>query len=241
MPLVKALAVARFPISSTEDADWAVGETRRIPTYLLARYQAHSDVFTVLDATDNDATAETAVESQLATATAGAKNGSTVTATETEGIVHKTVLTLTATPITITDDAGVAQYGGAGKIYDFPEGLIAVLGATIDGAVTLGDTGTITTTWAGGIALGTAAATTGATLTGTEANIMAEVDVAAATASVAACDAVSSTNVAPLNGTVTPVDCYLNLVVDDHASHTSGTGTFTGTVTIHWINLGDNA
>lgn len=176
----------------------------------------------------------------------GAKNGSTVTVAEYgEGILHKTVLTCAATPITITDDAGVAQYGGAGKLYDFPEGLLLTLGAVIDGAVTLGTTGTITDTWAGGVALGTATATTGATLTGTEADIMPEVDVAAATTKVAVVDAVSVATALTesgarwLDGTTTAKDLYFNIVVDDSATHTSGSGTFTGTVTIHWINLGD--
>lgn len=178
-------------------------------------------------------------------ATVGAKNGSTVAVQEYgNGLVNKTVLTCTATPISIADDAGVAQYGGV-KVYDFPAGLICSLGAVIDGAVTLGTTGTIITTWAGGIALGTAVATTGATLVSTEANIMKEVDVAAATASVAVVDAVSVATVLTesaaswLDGTTTAVDMYLNLVVDDDASHTAGTGSFTGTITFLWIPMGD--
>lgn len=174
----------------------------------------------------------------------GAKNGSTVTATETIPVIHKTVLTCVATPISISDDAGVAQYGGV-KIYDFPEGLMCTLGAVIDGAVTGGVTGTLITTWAGGIALGTAVATTGATLIGTEADVMPEVDVAAATASVAVVDAVSVATALTesgarwLDGTTTAKDLYLNLVVDDSVTHTAGTVTFTGTVTIHWLSLGD--
>src|SRR3990172_5636854 len=92
-------------------------------------------------------------------------------------------------------------------------------GATVAGAVTLGGTGTFIDTWAGGIALGTATATTGATLAGTEANIMPEVDVAAATAKVAVVDAVSAATALTesgarwLDGTATAVDMYLNLVV----------------------------
>lgn len=178
----------------------------------------------------------------------GAKNGSTVVATEYgDGVLHKTVLTCTAAPVTITDDAGVAQYGGTGKLYDFPTGALCILGAVINGAVTLGTTGTITNTWAGGVALGTATATTGATLTGTEADIMPEVDVAAATAKVASVDAVSVATALTesgarwLDGTGTAKDLFLNLVVDDDATHTSGTGTFTGTVTFTWINLGTTA
>lgn len=195
----------------------------------------------------------TTVTGGIATPTAGtttvgvgAKNGSTVSVAEYgDGIWHKTVLTCTATPVTITDDAGVAQYGGTGKLYDFPEGLILTQGAVITGSITLGTTGTIINTWGGGIALGTATATTGATLTGTEANIMPEVNVAAATAKVAAVPAVSVATALTesgarwLDGTTTPVDLYLNLVVDDDVTHTSGTGTFTGTVTVLWANIGD--
>lgn len=176
----------------------------------------------------------------------GAKNGSTVTVSESgDGILHKTVITCTATPVTITDDAGVAQYGGTGKLYDFPEGLLVTFGAVIDGSVTLGTTGTIINTWGGGVALGTATATTGSTLTGTEADIMPEVNVAAATAKVAVVDAVSVATALTesgarwFDGTSTAKDLYLNLVVDDDATHTSGTGTFTGTVTIVWMIIAD--
>lgn len=176
----------------------------------------------------------------------GAKNGSTVSVVEQgDGVLHKTIITCTATPVTITDQADTVQYGGTAKLYDFPEGLLLTLGAVIDGAITLGTTGTITNTWAGGVALGTATATTGSTLTGTEADILPEVDVAAATAKVGVVDAVSVAAVLTesggrwLDGTATAKDLYLNLVVDDEATHTSGTGTFTGTITILWSLIGD--
>lgn len=175
----------------------------------------------------------------------GAKNGATVGVTEYgDGILHKTVLTCTATPITISDDAGVAQYGGV-KVYDFPAGLILTLGAVIDGALTAGVTGTIIDAWEGDVALGTATATTGSTLTGTEADIMPSVAIPAATAKVGACDAVSVATVLSesgarwLDGTGTAKDMFLNFVIDDDATHTAGSATFSGTITIHWINLGD--
>jgi len=162
------------------------------------------------------------------------------------GPLHKTVLTCVATPITITDDSGVAQYGGmVTALYTFPQGAICCLGAVIDGSVTLGTTGTITATWAGGVALGTVTATTGATLTSTEATWMPEVDVAAATASVATVDAVcvatqlTQSGARWIDGHTTAAPVFFNLVVDDSATHTSGTGTFTGTVALTWINLGD--
>jgi len=162
------------------------------------------------------------------------------------GPLHKTVLTCAATPITITDDSGVAQYGGmVTALYTFPAGIICCLGAVIDGAVTLGTTGTIIATWAGGVALGSVTATTGSTLTGTEATWMPEVDVAAATLAVATVDAhsvataLTESGARWFDGHTTPAPVFFNLVVDDSGTHTSGTGTFTGTVTLTWINLGD--
>lgn len=197
---------------------------------------------------DGDLVVNTASGNRRVTAfsSVGAKNGSTVTVEELgNGVINKTVLTCTATPVTITDDAAVAQYGGTGKLYDFPEGLLCTFGGVIDGSITLGTTGTIINTWAGGVALGTATATTGATLTGTEADILPEVDVAAATSKVAVVDAVSVATALTesgarwFDGTATAKDLFLNLVVDDDATHTSGTGTFTGTVTIVWMIVGD--
>lgn len=169
----------------------------------------------------------------------GAKNGSTVTAAEySDGVINKTVLTLTATPITITDDAGVAQYGGAGKIYDLPDGAISFIGCVVSGTLTLGTTGTIIDTYASNVSLGTATATTGATLTGTEADIMASVANATAVAKAAAV-AATSAGMTVVDGTATAKDVYLNVVVADDATHTSGTGTFTGTVTMLWTTVAD--
>lgn len=169
----------------------------------------------------------------------GIKNGATVTASEyTDGIINKTVLTLTATPISIADDAGVAQYGGAGKIYDLPEGAIAIIGCVIDGDLTLGTTGTIIDAFTSNVALGTIAATTGATLVSTEADIMASVANGTASTKVSAVGATSAA-MSLLNGTATAKDVYFNVVVADDVSHTAGTGTFTGTVTILWTRIGD--
>lgn len=36
-----------------------------------------------------------------------------------------------------------------------------------------------------------------------------------------------------------PAKTYLNFVIDDDATHTAGSATFTGTVTLTWINLGN--
>lgn len=86
------------------------------------------------------------------------------------GTVHKSVITLTNTAVALADDAGVVAYGGM-KIYDFPLGAIMILGATGDLAITKSSAG-VNTDWDGDIALGTAAASTGATLISTEADIV---------------------------------------------------------------------
>jgi hypothetical protein len=177
----------------------------------------------------------------------GVKNGSTVTVQEYGGgAVRKTVLTCTATPITISDDAGVAQYGGV-KVYDFPEGMICTLGAVVSGTLTAGVTGTIIDNWDGDVALGTATAGTGATLTGTEADILQSVAVSAGASdkdgvvdAVSVATALTESGARWHDGTATAKDMYLNFVIDDDATHTAGTATFTGTISFAWINLGDN-
>lgn len=175
----------------------------------------------------------------------GAKNGSTVSVVEYgDGITHKTVITCTATPISLSDDAGQAQYGGV-KLYDFPEGVILIEGAVVNGNLTLGATGTFIDAFTGVHALGTATASTGSTLTSTEADIMQSVANATAAAKVAAikgasvATALTESGARWLDGSATAKDLYLNFAIADDASHTAGTGTFTGTITIHWKNLGD--
>ena len=178
--------------------------------------------------------------------TAGVKVGATTRVLEGGLVWHKTEIICTATPITVTDDAGVAQYGGV-KLYDFPEGLLFTAGAVIDGALTLGTTGTIIDAFTGKVALGTATATTGATLVSTEADILQETAITTASSKVAVCDAISiataltESGARHLDGTATAKDLYLNFAIADDVSHTTGTGTFTGTVTVVWAILGDKA
>ena len=174
----------------------------------------------------------------------GAPFGASVSASEKANIWKRTVLTLTATPITISDDAGVAQYGGV-KVYDFPEGLLAVQGAVVNGVLIAGVTGTIINTFTGFVSLGTVTAGTGATLTGTEADIMPAVALTTAVAKAAVTKAVSvatpltESGARWLDGTATAKDAFLNFVIADDATHTAGSATFTGTVEFIWAKVGD--
>lgn len=161
-------------------------------------------------------------------------NGTTITAvTETGALIHKTTLTCTALAITVADDAGVAQYGGV-KVYDFPTGVIAILGCEVYGNLT--GYASLIDTFDGDVALGTVTATTGATLTSTEADIMASNALTTAVAEVAAVEA-KSTGFALIGTRAAAADAYLNFVIDDNVAHGAGTATFTGTIVINWANL----
>lgn len=168
---------------------------------------------------------------------AGAKNGSTVSAREDAG-GFRTVLTLNETPITFADDAGTGQYGSV-KIYDFPEGLINVVGAVIDADLTLTEAA-----WAdaaeGDVGLGTTAVTDGDALATTEQNIVPTTAIAALSSQVGPIDAQTASAVGLLDGTSTAVDLYLNIRIDDDAAHAAGNGTVSGTVSILWSLVGDN-
>lgn len=182
---------------------------------------------------------------------AGTKNGATVTVTETgDELTHKTVLTCVNTPITMGDEAGVGQYGGA-KLYDFPAGLIATLGGVIDGSVTTpvhddAAGGTIAT-WDGDIALGTAAPTDHATglVAADTGRYLQSTATTQAIGQAANVDAVSAatglteSGARWTDGTSSAADLFLNLLVDDSANNDAHTALFTGTITIVWMNIGD--
>jgi len=176
---------------------------------------------------------------------AGVKAGATVSVQEFgDGVWHKTVLTCVATPITIADEAGQGQYGGV-KVYDFPEGMLATLGAVIDGSVIGGVTGTIIATWDGDIGLGVEVVSDHQDATGKIGVVLQSTATSQAIAKVANVDAVTiatkltESGARWLDGTGTAKDLYLNLLVDDSASHTAGTATFTGTISFMWAILGD--
>lgn len=167
----------------------------------------------------------------------GAPAGTGVTAVHQVIIPQKTIISLAALAIAMTD-AGAAGSHGSQKIFDFPAGNIAILGAVTDlqitaGAGGIGDTGAVV-----GSVGSVAVATDNATLTSTEANIVPST-AATLTDGAGNCDG-ESTAVAILDGTATAVDAILNFAVPDAGSSANDTLTVTGTVTITWVNLGDN-
>ena len=150
----------------------------------------------------------------------------------------------------MADESGQGQYGGV-KLYDFPAGLINTLGAVIDGSVTTpvhddASGGTIAT-WDGDIALGTAAPGDHLNefIAGTTALYLQSTDTTQAVTQVANVDAISIATALTesaarwKDGTSSAADLFLNLLIDDSGNNDAHTAFFTGTVAIHWINLGD--
>lgn len=169
----------------------------------------------------------------------GAVNGATVSAVEKgNGVIHKTVLTLAATPVTVRD----TQQGGGVKIYDFPEGRILFLGST--GSIAVKTTSILASTLHAGVTCnwGVGSVTqSSSTVATTEQNIL---NVAAftssATINVAGATATGVGVLTPLDGTTTPIDAFLNLAVAGATDiDADATVTVTGTITISWMNLGD--
>jgi len=207
----------------------------------------------ILDASKNiTGLANVGIDNLIPTENIGAKAGATVTGVEYgDGIWHRTTLTLTATPVTLTDDANNGQWGAV-KIYDFPAGVIMFAGGTITGALTAGVTGTFIDNWNGDIGVGTSAATDSTAVIDTaQANIIPSTTLNAGAADkIGVVEApnngaafptqVTESNAVWLDGTASALDAYLNVDIDDDGTHTSGTGTFTGVVSFVWCYLGDH-
>lgn len=238
MYLVKALVAASGPLALGEkNVAFAALESRMVAEDVIGYYRQYPAVFSELAGPDDKLAIE-AANTQIATSAAGAKNGATVTATETRGVVNKTVLTFAALPLTIRD----TQQGGGVKVYDFPEGRIAFLGAT--GSIALTTTSVLASTLNAGVTCNWGVGTTtqaSATLATTEQNIVQVANVtSSATINVAGAASGSFGAATAIDGTGTAVDAYLNVAVAGATDiDADATVTVTGTVTIHWINLGD--
>lgn len=166
-----------------------------------------------------------------------------VVATESgDSLIHKTTLTCTALPLSVADDAGVAQYGGV-KVYEFPLGLVFTAAAKMSGNLTMGATGTFIDAFTGVNALGSVVATTGATLVDGEATWLQSTANATAATKVAAISSISiatpltETATRVFDGRTTKAPVFLNFAIADDATHTAGTGTFTGTITFAWLKV----
>lgn len=171
-------------------------------------------------------------------AAGGAPAGSGVSVSHGPGVT-KTVLKLVNTPLPLIDTAATVARCAL-KVFDMPEGLIQIFGSVANLAITKSAAG-VNADFDGDFALGSAAAAADATLTGTEANILPSTATPQAVAGVTTAKGVSTAGVL-LDGTTTPVDVYLNILVDDADQDVTTTPTnliANGTITILWANIGD--
>ena len=156
-----------------------------------------------------------------------------------DGVFHKTVFTFDAVSLTTLDN-GTAGHGAGSKIYDFPLGVIAVLGASQNwDSITIDGTG-LTNVAEIDIGIGTTVATSAmGSLTGAAQNIVNKDDITLSS-SLSALDqfihTMSGGNA--LDGSATAVDAYLNVAATAATADANGTIVLTGTVTVYWANLG---
>ena len=187
----------------------------------------------------NFADAETRIaEVEGAAQTAGTKAGATVTASEDNSFVNKTVLSLSDTPVSVVYLGSTTNAIGSTKIYDFPEGLVYVLGVTVDSfAITDFPTNTMDAADGGDFSFGTAVPGADAVLNDTAADFLASTSIDAITNVVSGALAAA----AQFDGTTTAKDLYVNVTIynGDLTGASTNALTVDGAVTIHWVNLGD--
>lgn len=180
----------------------------------------------------------------VAAAAAGTVEGTTVVGAESGLGVQKTVLTLASTPITIAStDTTTIGYGGI-KIYEFPEGYIRILGASLSATITMDGTQSAYFTDAtaeGDISIGSSIVNSAEALGSADTSDDDIVGAAAWTMDAyAVATAVTGsfdTTPASLDGTGTAIDANLNVTVDAvELTADNPTILVSGTVVIYWIN-----
>jgi len=153
-----------------------------------------------------------------------------------DGVSRQTIFTLTSLAMDVTD-TGANGAHGTQQIYDFPAGHIKLIGSTCDLAVTCGTNGlTATATYDVGVG-STAVGTDNAELATTEQDIITKIE-GDLSSSAADLHGVNATDLA-LDGTSSAIDVYLNAAFEADDASANDTCTFTGTVTLTWVNLGD--
>lgn len=223
------LGVLCLPVAASAQAnvtsDWVDGN--------LVFYDASGNVILTIDGTNRRLASPIGVGAAAGTGVAASEYGT--------GDVHSTTLTLTALTMALTDQAGAIAYVGT-KVYDFPAGAILILGATADIDLTKSSAG-VDADWNGDFGLGTATAAADDTLTLTEDDILPTTATPEAVAGVTTSNGQSTAaeNVV-FDGTTTAKDLYLNYLVDDADHDVTATPCnliANGTITLHWVNLGD--
>jgi hypothetical protein len=168
---------------------------------------------------------------------AGVASGAGVVATEysAAGGYHKTVLSLTNLSLTTTDHTTNGAQGSQ-VVYTFPKGAVQLLGASCN--LTTARVGTnIQTTAALVGSLGSvAAAITDATLTSTEADMIASI-AGTLVAGAGTLNSYGGIVTTPFNGTATATVANLNVAIPDAGSAGNDALLVNGTITLYWADL----
>lgn len=168
-----------------------------------------------------------------------------------DGAIHKTIITLTAHEMTVTDGATPATDGawGTSLLYTFPKGYIKLLGAKagfVAGNIAASSTGSgLTETADFELGVGTVASANDTSFglgDGTQENIVAALDIdLVASVSDADENGFNVTDVA-FDGTTTAIPVNLNMrTLDDEDSATDTSKlTVTGQIVLIWTNIGQD-
>lgn len=167
----------------------------------------------------------------------GTVSGTGVTVANSIAPVQYKTFTVTNLSVPTTDNT-TAGAQGSQKIYTFPEGLVSIVGASTN--LTISKVGSSLTATAAVVgSLGSVVVSSAdSTLTSTEANIIPST-VGTLTAGVGSIKG-ESTGSVTLDGTTTPAEVYLNFAVPDAGSTGNDALLVNGTVTIGFVQLGDN-
>ena len=206
--------------------NWQSGTVHQVDEAYRAYYTEHSDVFTII-----------AAEGTLTENVAAVTGLSAVNVTQS--LVQQVTFTLADVGQTLPN---TGQYIGT-KLFTFPAGRISVLGciATLQQKTTSAILGTLNAGKTGAVSLGTTVAAS-TTLDGTQADLLPSTAwTSGATINVGG-TAVSAALAASaqFDGTTTAKELWLNsAVVTDGDLDADATITWTGSITLTYLNLGD--
>ncbi len=185
-----------------------------------------------------EASTGTGYSEPSATAPGAVVAGKCTAAEYCDSFIHKTVLTLSLTGDNDLDLADGSNKSAGVKIYDFPAGRIFLLGAILDGSVTVNDAFNDSPNDVFYISCGSVDGTQAADgdLTSTEADIIPKTTLDTVGNTVLTLDADAA--LATALQFASPLDLYFNAAVLDASTTKAVTVAVTGTLTLYWINLG---
>lgn len=148
------------------------------------------------------------------------------------------VLTFKDVTLAMIDNAGVGAHTSI-KFFSFDKGQINITGCVANLALTKSSAG-VNATWNGDFGVGSVACDNSNSLSSTEQNVIATTATPAAVAGVSSAKG-KLTAAALIDGSVTAVDLFLNLLVDDADQDVTGTPCnliVNGTITLTYANQG---